>query len=190
VYPLKSISYDDFEEGPIDFLKDLCNGLMTFQAERALIRPDVMASMNFENRFLPDYNSAESKYVAVARDGLVPVGFAYAAVGSVDSDSLTHKPEWAADLKGTGFYPEDYDVPARIGTFKLLFISSEYRGMKIGEVLSDMIMTWLGKQRDLDDLWVYVANGNEVVGRFYEKLGFNFSHSVFDGLVSAYRKPV
>jgi len=32
-----------------------------------------------------------------------------------------------------GFYPEKYDVPRKIGTFKLLFVIPEYRGYTINK---------------------------------------------------------
>jgi hypothetical protein len=47
-------------------------------------------------------------------------------------------------------------------------------------------MGWLKSQKDVEDLWVFVANGNESVGKLYETIGFQFSHSVFDGFILAY----
>lgn len=47
-------------------------------------------------------------------------------------------------------------------------------------------MAWLNSHEDVDDLWVYVANGNEIVGKLYEKYGFRLSHSVYDGFIYAY----
>ncbi|WP_041865999.1 hypothetical protein [Sediminispirochaeta smaragdinae] len=84
---MKEITYTDFESGDISFLADLCNALMSFQAKKATIKPEVMSAMNFENRLIPDFQT---------------------------------------------------------------------------------------------------ANGNESVGTFYEKIGFTFSHSVFDGFIQAY----
>jgi len=52
--------------------------------------------------------------------------------------------------------------------------------------LSNMTMDWLNSHEDVDDLWVYVANGNEIVGKLYEKYGFSLSHSVFNGFINAY----
>ena len=183
-----SITYKDFQSGDIEFLRDLCNGLMKFQADHAVIKPEVMASMNFDNRLVPDFNNTKRKYIAVAYDGDKPVGFAFASVSNVTEEAVTTKPAWADDLDGIGFYPVDYNVPKTIGTYKLLYVNSDYRGLNIGGQLSDMIMTWLRGHDDVEDLWVFVANGNEIVGKFYEKLGFRFSHTVFGGFIEAYMR--
>ena len=183
---MKNIIYRDMESGDITFLKDLCNGLMAFQAEHATIRPEIMAGMNFENRLVPDFENTERKYITVAFEKDIPVGFAFAAVGQINRQDLTGKPDWAKELQGQGFYPQDYEIPKIIGTFKLLFVDPNYRGYRIGINLSDRIMTWLKSQNDVEDLWVFVANGNEIVGKFYEKLGFVHSHAVFNGFIEAY----
>lgn len=187
---MDAISYHDFENGEIHFLKDLCNRLMKFQADHARIRPEVMASMNFENRLVPDYHNTGRKYIAVAYDGDKPVGFAFASISQVGEDDILVKPAWAQDIEGNGFYPNDYEVPKTIGTFKLLYVDPEHRGYKIGGKLSEMVMTWLNSHEEIEDLWVFVANGNEKVGRFYEKYGFSHSHSVFGGFIEAYYQNV
>ncbi|WP_407311849.1 GNAT family N-acetyltransferase [Desulfosporosinus sp. SB140] len=183
---MKAIVYKDYESGDIYFLKDLCNNLMRFQADRATIKPDVMASMNFENRLVPDFTGAERKYIAVAYDCEKPIGFAFAAVSKLKQEDISARPSWAQEISGLGFYPEDYDVPKTIGTYKLLFVDSKYRGCNIGGQHSNMIMKWLNGHEDIEDLWVFVANGNEVVGKFYEKYGFVHSHTVFKGFIEAY----
>ncbi len=183
---IKSIAYQSFEHGDISHLKELCNELMIFQAKHAVIHPQVMASMNFDNRFAPDYAQAASKYMAVAYDADIAVGFAFATVSQVTKQVLTHRPEWAQQLSGMGFFPDAYSVPVTIGTFKLLYVSENYRGLNIGDTLSNMVMSWLRNQDDVEELWVYVANGNESVGKFYEKYGFAHSHSVFNGFIEAF----
>ena len=50
---MKTIVYKDFENGSIDFLEDLCNSLMEFQAKHAKIRQDIMASTNFHKDLFP-----------------------------------------------------------------------------------------------------------------------------------------
>lgn len=183
---MEKIIYKAFEEGNIDNLKDLCDDLMRFQADSAVIRKDVMASMNFENRLLPDFKNTKRKYMTVAYDGDIPVGFAFVTVTDLSKEEMDIKPSWASDLGGVGFYPMDYQVPKTIGTFKLLYVNDAYRGMNIGWDLSVRVMTWLRSQKDVEDLWVFVANGNEKVGGLYEKLGFKFSHAVFNGFIEAY----
>ncbi len=183
---MDNITYKALESGNIQFLKTLCNGLMKFQAEGAVIRPDVMASMNFENRLVPDFENAKCKHIVVAYDENHPVGFAFATVTTVDAPAVTEKPAWAEEIDGVGFYPPDYAVPKTVGTFKLLYVDSAYRGLHIGAELSDRIMAWLKCHETVEDLWVFVANGNEAVGKFYERYGFRHSHAVFGGFVQAY----
>lgn len=185
---MNKIIYKTFEQGDISNLKDLCNSLMQFQADHATILPEVMASMNFENRLVPDFNNTERKYMAVAYDGDHPVGFAFATVTDLSKEDMSGKPSWADSLTGTGFYPDNYEVPKTIGTYKLLYVDPSYRGLNIGGALSRYIMNWLTSHQDVEDLWVFVANGNEVVGKLYEKLGFHHSHRVWGGFIEAYKK--
>lgn len=183
-----NINYKVVTDDNIDFLEGLCNQLMKFQADHAKIRTDIMASMNYNNRLKLEYANIQRKYMVVAYDGERPVGFAFASIGSVTEGDLNGKPGWASELDGMGFYPEDYKVPKTIGTFKLLYVDDEYRNLNIGKELSDMVMAWLKSQDDVEDLWVYVANGNEIVGKFYEKYGFKLSHSVYNGFILAYHQ--
>lgn len=180
------IDYRIVTSDNVDFLESLCDELMRFQAEHATLRQDVMASMTYQNRLKPEYAITARKHMIVAYDGEEPIGFAYANVTSVDRDSAEERPGWAMDLKGEGFYPFDYLVPKTIGTFKLLYVKEAYRNAHVGWELTRQTMDWLNRQEDAEDLWIYVANGNESVGRFYEKFGFRFSHFVFDGFVLAY----
>lgn len=185
-----AINYQEFESGDITFLKDLCNGLMQFQGEKAKIKPEVMRGMNFENRLVPDYANTKRKHMVVALDNDRPIGFAFGAVTTISQEDISLKPQWAQDIEGLGFYPSNYKVPKTIGTFKLLFVEPDYRGKDIGQTLSAKLMVWLNSQEDVEDLWVFVANGNEVVGKFYEKLGFKYSHSVFSGFIEAYTQKI
>lgn len=182
-----NITYKEIKGNNVDFLKTLVNELMTFQAESAKIHPEIMCSMNYDNRLKQEYKGTDNEYMFVAYDNDNPIGFTYGTISQVTLDHLTMKPSWAVDLEGNGFYPNDYDTPKSIGTFKLLYVYEEYRGLSIGKKLSDNLMEWL-KSKSVEDLWVYVANGNEKVGKFYEKYGFTFSHSVYGGFIDAYKQ--
>lgn len=182
-----AITYKEFKGKNIDFLKPLVNELMTFQTGCANVHPEIMASMNYDNRLKYQYKGSNNELMLVAYAYEKPIGFAYGAVSQVTLEHLYVKPEWAKELDGNGFYPNDYDVPKSIGTFKLLYVNENYRGLKIGKRLSNDLMIWL-KSSDVEDLWVYVANGNEKVGKFYENYGFNFSHSVYCGFIDAYKQ--
>ena len=106
-----NINYKVVTTDNIDFLEGLCNQLMNFQAEHATKRPDIMASMNFNNRLKPEYVNNSRKHMVVAYDGENPVGFAFATVETVNEETLKGKPGWAAGLEGLGFYPVNYHVP-------------------------------------------------------------------------------
>lgn len=185
---MKKIEYRELGSADLETVRSLCESLMKFQAEKAKFRQDVLANMNFENRFLPDYGAALRKKVIAAYDGDICAGFSFATITDVTELNIKARPTWASELGGNGFYPEDYLVPKRIGTFKLLFVNSSYRGLDIGKHLSERSMNWLKSSNDVEDLWVFVANGNEEVGKFYKKYGFTFSHSVFNGFIDAYHQ--
>lgn len=185
-----NVEYRVIKDENIDFLKDLCNGLMKFQADHATIRPEIMGSMNYENRLKPEYASAERKFIITAYDGERPIGFAFATVTTVTEDMMKMKPSWAEETGGFGFYPDGYETPRTVGTFKILFLEETYRKGGVGKVLTEKTMEWLESQPDVKDLWVYVANGNEVVGKLYEKYGFCVSHEVFNGFIHAYMKNI
>jgi GNAT superfamily N-acetyltransferase len=181
------IIYKEFKGDNVDFLKALVNELMLFQGDHAKIHPKIMSSMNYDNRLKTEYKGSDKEHMLVAYVNEKPIGFAYGTISEVIKDHLTMKPSWAKDLEGNGFYPLDYDTPKLIGTFKLLYVAENYRGMDIGKHLSDDLMTWL-RSKNVKDLWVYVANGNEKVGNFYENYGFSFSHSVYGGFIDAYKQ--
>lgn len=185
---MKKIEYRELGSADIEAVRGMCESLMKFQAEKAKVRQGVLANMNFENRFLPDYDAALRKSVIVAYDGDIPAGFSFSTITDVTELNIKVRPTWSSDLDGNGFYPEDYVVPKRIGTFKLLFVDTSYRGLDIGRHLSERSMNWLKSSDDVEELWVFVANGNEQVGSFYEKYGFKLSHSVFNGFIYAYHQ--
>lgn len=183
---MPDITYKKLAEQDIESLREMCNALMGFQAENAKIRPDVMASMHFDNRLKPEFAAAQRKRIDVAYAGQKAVGFSFATITSLTEQALHFAPPWAAELSGEGFFPSDYKVPTTIGTVKLLYVDPGYRGMNIGEYLTESSLQWIAGKPDVKDKWVYVANGNEVVGQFYEKFGFQYSHAVYSGFIHAY----
>lgn len=184
---MSTISYKVYTGKNVDFLEGLVNQLMSFQAKHASIHPEIMASMNYKNRLKLEYKGSDKELMYIAYDNDKPIGFAYGTIGQVTKDNINLLPEVMATMGGQGFYPDNYDLPKSIGTYKLLFVDEKYRGLSIGKKLSDYLMTWL-KSKEVTDLWVYVANGNEKVGKFYEKYGFTFSHKVCSGFIDAYRQ--
>ena len=183
---MQQIMYKTLIDSKLSSLENMCNALMRFQAENARLKPEVMASMNYRNRLEPEYHAAKLKQIDVAYSDGRAIGFSFATVSKITEEALNFKPSWAIELSGLGFYPSDYSVPRVIGTVKLLYIEPAFRGLNIGEHLTSRSLEWIDKNMDAGDRWVYVANGNERVGRFYEKFGFEHSHSVFNDFIQAY----
>ena len=51
--------------------------------------------MNFENRFIPDYQAALRKYLVAATCETAPAGFALATVSELSSETIAARPPWA-----------------------------------------------------------------------------------------------
>lgn len=180
------VDYQEFADGDVYKVKTLCDELMAFQTEQATIFPEIMGEMNFENRLLPDFQDIKDKKMVIAYVNDVPAGFGFATVTKLSEETIKQTPAWAEKLTGLGFYPQNYSG-RMIGTFKLLYVAPQFRGLQIGKNICHKIMAWL-ETKNVDDLWVFVANGNENVGRLYETLGFQYSHSVYNDFIQAYRK--
>ena len=65
----------------------------------------------------------------------------------------------------------------KVGEVESLYVSKEYHGQNIGKELTSRAMDWLMSLNCIE-LNVYVADGNEIVLPFYEKLGFKKRFSV------------
>lgn len=48
-------------------------------------------------------------------------------------------------------------------------------------------MEWLKQFDDVDDLFIYVSNGNEKALEFYKRKGFYVSHDILDGFITVLR---
>jgi diamine N-acetyltransferase len=63
------------------------------------------------------------------------------------------------------------------GEIDSLYIREEYRGRDLGRKLTEKALSWL-EQFECDEVILYVAEGNESVLPFYEKLGFRERYRV------------
>lgn len=187
------ITYKEITDGNVEICRELCNGLMTHQADKGMVHPEVLRAMNFDNRLKPSFEGAEEKQLVVAFDGGEPVGYVFSSAGLETEDSKTARPAWAAGLSGineTGFYPEWLPMPGKIGCLNNLYVLPEYRGRHIASALCDRTMKWLRNVPDIKYIYVYISNGNNSVIDFYQKLGFEYSHDVFGGFIIAYYQKV
>lgn len=184
---MAKIEYRVMNDGPVEECRILCNELMKLQAERAHSYKDILGAMNFENRLKPSFENAKERFLLVAYDNDLAIGYVFASTEWVYEAADQAKPEWAMGFpKGSKWiYPEDIPLPFKIGELVNLNIKPEYRGLHIGEHLMDKAMKWLRTRENVDRLMVYVSNGNNP-GTFYERYGFKHSFSVLDGMIEAY----
>lgn len=184
------ITYRDESQGDVTLIKDLCNQLMQYQADKTdnEFYRSILGSMNFENRMLPSFTATKEKQLLIAVDDDKLIGYVYLTVETLIKLPAP-RPGWAKDLpeNSHGLFPEWLEVPCRVGVFNNLYILPEYHGLSIGRELADRAMEWLKSRDDVNQLYVFVSHGNNAAA-FYEKCGFRYSHEVFGGLIQAYHQ--
>lgn len=186
---MTNIEIKDFSKGDIEICRDLCEELMRHQASQAIIRTDVLQAMTFDNRLKPSFENAQNRKLVLAFDGEKPIGYAFAEVADITDDLKYYVPDWAKTIYENGhliFFPEEQELPTRLGTFNNLYIKPEYQGLKLGYQLSKKVMDWMKSMEGVTGIYVYVSNGNNEVVDFYERFGFEYSHQVLGGFITAY----
>ena len=145
----RELMYRELFGGEIDLCRDLCNALMAHQADHGTIHPEVLRSMNFDNRLKPSYEHAAEKQLIAAFDGGTPVGYIFSTAEWQTEASKTAIPGWAQTLSGakeTGFYPDGLALPQKIGCLNNLYVMPEYRGRHIAYTLCSRAMQWFRKR--------------------------------------------
>lgn len=178
-----SINYDVIFEDHIFCIKDLCNDLMAYQKSTAKIHPDFFDEMRFETRIIPSVKSAIDNYLIVARDDNEIVGYAYSNISSKETYSGNF-----ATLKCDSFFDFDSVKSEDVGCLSQFFIKEEYRNTGIGSVLFEKSMEWLGSFQSIDDIFIFVSNGNDRALKFYQNKGFKINHQILDGFITVLRK--
>ena len=114
---MKNITYREIDAESLQLLKPLCDALMKLQASRASKYREILASMNFDNRLAPSFESAGEKFCLAAFDGSQPVGYVFASTETVTEKSCTVRPGWAASFPPDShwLYPDGLKLPCRIG---------------------------------------------------------------------------
>lgn len=59
--------------------------------------------------------------------------------------------------------------------------------MGIGSILFQKSMDWLGAFDSIDDVFIYVSNGNDHALKFYQSKGFSITHQILDGFITVLR---
>lgn len=188
---MTKIKIQDISNGNIEICRGLCNELMDYQANKSHIRTDVLREMTFDNRLRPSFENAKIKKLLVAFDDENPIGYVYAEVTDVTENLMYYVPDWAKNIYKKGqliFFPVNQELPSRLGTFNNIYIKPEYHGLGLGYQLSNEVIEWMKSIDGITGIYVYVSNGNEQVVDFYKRFGFQFSHNMLNGFITAYYK--
>lgn len=188
---MTKIKIQDISNGNIEICRGLCNELMDYQANKSHIRTDVLREMTFDNRLRASFENAEIKKLLVAFDDENPIGYVYAEVSDVTENLMYYVPDWAKNIYKKGqliFFPVNQELPSRLGTFNNIYIKPEYHGLGLGYQLSNEVIEWMKSIDGITGIYVYVSNGNEQVVDFYKRFGFQFSHNMLNGFITAYYK--
>ncbi|MGG1675218.1 GNAT family N-acetyltransferase [Neobacillus sp. NRS-1170] len=173
-----NLTYDVIAEEEIEYCRDLCNELMTFQKSKAYIKPELFDTMSFETRMIPSIKSALHNYIVVVRDEDKIVGYVYS--------NISPKEAYSNDF--ATFFDLSTVSKKNVGCLSQFYIKEEYRQYGIGSKLINMSMEWLQQFEDVEDYFIYVSNGNDDALEFYKRKGFSVSHEILDGFITVLRK--
>lgn len=176
------IEYEVISDDDVICIKDLCNELMDYQQSKAYIHPEWFDNMNFETRFIPSVNSAKANFIMIAKDGNDIIGYAYSNI----CPKQTYSGGFAT-LKPVDFFDFDSVKKDDVGCLSQFYIKDGYRNSGIGTVLFDRSMDWLTSFREVEDLFIFVSNGNADALSFYQSKGFKVSHDILDGFITVLR---
>lgn len=177
-----NIHYEIVSEDNIICIKGLCNDLMAYQKSKANIRPEFFDGMCFETRMIPSFKSAKANYIIAAKDDDEIVGYAYSTIApkEIYSDDF-------ATLKCHAFFDFNSVKGDDIGCLSQFYIKEEYRQVGIGSVLFKKSMDWLNSFKSINDLFIFVSNGNDNALKFYLGKGFSINHQILDGFITVLR---
>jgi len=177
-----SIKYEVISENDIECLRDLCNDLMAFQKSVAHIHTEFFDPMNFDSRLVPAVAGTENNFIVVAKDDDEIVGYAYSTV----SPKYTYSGGFAT-LDCPAFFDFDSVKTEDVGSLSQFFIKEEYRGQRIGSEMFDMSIDWIKTFDGINDIFIFVSNGNVNALKFYQSKGFKISHDILEGFITVMR---
>lgn len=175
-----------FEVIPVEeitCIKELCNDLMAYQKAKAHIHPEWFDNMSFETRVLPSVKGARENYVIAAIDEKDEIiGYAYSNI----SPKVTYSSGFAT-LAPVDFFDFSSVKGEDVGCLSQFFIKEGYRDQGIGSELFDKSMEWLGSFGSIEDIFIFVSNGNDSALKFYMDKDFRISHRILDGFITVLR---
>jgi GNAT superfamily N-acetyltransferase len=172
-----TIHYEVISEDNISCLKNLVNELMAYQKSKATIHPEFFDNMNFETRMIPSVKNAKYNYIVVAKDDDEIVGYVYSNISSKE----TYSNDFAT------FFDLDSVNNEDVGCLSQFYIKEGYRSLGIGSVLFEKSKDWLRSFPSIDDLFIFVSNGNDEALKFYQGKSFKISHQILDGFITVLR---
>jgi len=177
------IIYEVISEEKIDCIKDLCNELMEYQKFNASIHPEWFDNMRFETRLLPSIEKAKSNFIIVAKHENEIVGYAYSNISS----KYTYSGGFAT-LAPVNFFDFNSVRVEDVGCLSQFYIKENYRKAGIGNTLYIRSMDWLNSSiGSIEDIFIFVSNGNENALEFYKSKGFNVGHHILENFITVLR---
>lgn len=158
--------------------RDLCNSLMAYQRSKTRITPERFDDMRFETRLLPSLKGAPHNFLMTARDDNRDIAYVYCSIA----------PKETYDNSFARFFDLDSVQGALVGCLSQFYIDAPYRGLGIGSELYRRGMAWFAGFPEVEDLFVFVSNGNTEAQRFYEQRGFQVSHTILEGFITVLRQ--
>jgi GNAT superfamily N-acetyltransferase len=177
-----SIHYEVISDDHISCLKELCNELMAYQKSVAYLHTELFDGMNFETRMVPSVKNAKANFLVVAKDEQEIVGYAYSNI----APKQIYTNDFAT-LQCEAFFDFDSVKTDDVGCLSQFYIKDGYRNLGIGSVLFNKSMQWLNSFTSMNDLFIFVSNGNEHALEFYQRKGFKISHQILDGFITVLR---
>ncbi|MCA1053745.1 GNAT family N-acetyltransferase [Rossellomorea aquimaris] len=172
-----SLSFETLPVNKLYKLKECCNDLMAYQKSLATIKPELFDAMNFESRLVPSVEKAIHNHIIVAKDDNQIIGYAYVNI----SPKETYSNEFAT------FFDLSTVSHAYVGCLSQFYIHDAYRKSGVGSKLFSLSMEWLEQHEDIEDIFIFVSNGNTIALEFYKRKGFKVSHDILEGFITVLR---
>jgi GNAT superfamily N-acetyltransferase len=131
---------------------------------------------------LPSVKSSKANFIIAAKDGDEIVGYAYSNI----SPKHTYSGGFAT-LEPVDFFDFNSVKGDDVGCLSQFFIKENYRKLGIGTVLFKESINWLNSYKAINDLFIFVSNGNDNALNFYLGKGFKISHQILDGFITVLR---
>ncbi|MQR97167.1 GNAT family N-acetyltransferase [Fictibacillus phosphorivorans] len=171
------LNYEIIPDDEIEVCRDLCNELMKYQKEKAVISPELFDTMNFDTRMVPSVYKAMHNYIVVVKDRNELVGYVYANI----SPKGVYRNDFAT------FFDMNSIQREAVGCLSQFYIKEKYRQYGVGSKLFNMSMDWLSSFEEVDDYFIFVSSGNDDALSFYQHKGFTISHEILDGFITVLR---